>query len=459
MEFMDGTTRAYVANKDKEQTLAISGKLNVKAIDNNNIETIATATVNADGSPATNMAEVRTTKYEKSTQDKITVNATENGKAAISKESDGSYTITVTPDNGFELDTIKGTKTQVSNADSGSEDQSMLTPVEGKTNVYKIEKAKIDALGENETITVQVTFKGLKRKVTLGDEFKDYIQKSMLSQDKVFLTYEDNIITTGSVEAKQADAVYVTIAPNDGFKVQDGSLYYSKADGSEKTPISVKDTGARNTYGFFVPGNDVVIHATLIRSDEQGRAKNADGKGIGVGAAIIISNIDYVTEAYIGGKVTAEAASADIIADHTEKRLNAAVAGTDPINTPAGMSNAGRTPTVNNTSVDAAVIIVFDDAEINAGVAEGAKITTKDSGNLTVHGTSATDTRSEASGYAAGDQTAVGATVVINVAESNVTAYMDGAATLGGNLDLKGYTYDQDIANAVATAVGADIAR
>ena len=37
---MDGTTRAYVANNDKDQTLEISGKLNVKAIDNNNIETI-----------------------------------------------------------------------------------------------------------------------------------------------------------------------------------------------------------------------------------------------------------------------------------------------------------------------------------------------------------------------------------------------------------------------------------
>ena len=202
-----------------------------------------------------------------------------------------------------------------------------------------------------------------------------------------------------------------------------------------------------------------MIHATLIRSDTQGRAKNADGKGIGVGAAIIFSNIDYVTEAYIGKRVTAEAGSADIIADHTEKRLNAAVAGTDPMNTPAGMSNAGRTPTVNNVSVDAAVIIVFDEADVSAGVNDGAKITTKDSGNLTIHGTSTTDTKSEASGYAAGDQTAVGATVVVNFAESEIKAFMDGTANIGGNLDLKGYTYDQDIANAVATAIGADIAR
>src|SRR5699024_8088062 len=66
---------------------------------------------------------------------------------------------------------------------------------------------------------------------------------------------------------------------------------------------------------------------------------------------------------------------------------------------------------------------------------------------------------STASGFAVGDQAAVGAAVGVNLANSDVRAAFLGDGTVAGKAQIEAITSNEDEASGLATVVGADLDR
>ena len=256
-------------------------------------------------------------------------------------------------------------------------------------------------------------------------------------------------------------------------------------------------------------------------ADAQTAVQNKDGTGktVGVGASFAFTYGEDNILAYIGENRVVTAGALAVRAEAAGRVKTASVSGTDPMtggNAQAGAAaNQGNTQQSTNQetgtgssskakdiSLDASVAISILENEVKAGIAPTAVITTtgedvfavpaeekkKEAGdeagegshngqagsgdsadagsrqeekqyNFLLYAGEKAASEVKASGFAMGSSTAVGAAVAVNIVDTGVSADFSGTGTVSGSALVLAKSHSEDVSDAIATAVGADIQR
>lgn len=279
------------------------------------------------------------------------------------------------------------------------------------------------------------------------------ITKAIIA-DRSALTEGNDINITGDIiiTADGAQRVYTTAS--------------SSADGKGKANKNKAATG----------GSTSTNNGTSKTGGTSGTTSSS--KTVGVGAAFALGVADLTVHAGIGNYRKVEGASIKITAKARNDLDTVSVAGTDPIGRSnaisEGSSGSGTpagTTTAKDISVDASVAVSLIQNDVKAYVGQGAVIKTTaaedtietgNSGekvNFYLYAYQSGETNTNASGFAVGNTSSVGAAVALNIALSEVYALFAGEGDISGKAKLAAATYNEDNANALATAMGADLDR
>ena len=289
------------------------------------------------------------------------------------------------------------------------------------------------------------------------------------------------------LQAREGETVKITIARKEGRKVTGVGYSWKDADGKthdvELNGTSIGKAGADKAFTLVSSNKDEYIYSITMPAgeitdivvvfeagkedgadDSETSAKDEDGKTVGVGAAFSIVYGGTEVNALVG-KREINAGDIGVTAATTHKEDVSAAAGTDPVGEKTDEDD------IKDVGVDASIALNILDNEIKAAISAGSDITTtgyttgegdaqvtKD-GDLTVTAKEDSTTETTSSAFAVGGKTAVGATVAVNIAITEVTAEMAGTANITGSAAIAGSSHSEDTTKAMATAMGADIAR
>ncbi|MBR3018101.1 MAG: hypothetical protein IKH57_13675 [Clostridia bacterium] len=272
--------------------------------------------------------------------------------------------------------------------------------------------------------------------------------------EKVTVKAGDSESTGESLSAHVGDKVEIKVEKKEGRKVSKMLYGFTDTDGVYKeiqlAPGSETDTEI--TYTFDMPAAHITDFKAVFDSDSGESAKDGTGKSIGVGAAFSMVYGESKTAAEIGTRVSVEAGTLTVTAqsDHGEDIEGAA--GTDPLLNETDPEQAKK------TAVDASVALNILDNGIQAKVAGGMTVNVT-AGDLNVTAREESLTETTASAFSVGGKTAVGATAAVNIANTAVKAEMSADAAVAGGANVSARSDSQDVTKAIATALGADIAR
>ena len=305
-----------------------------------------------------------------------------------------------------------------------------------------------------------------------------------LETGAVTVSVKDREAENGTITARQGETVQIRVARAEGRKVSavgyswkdaDGKVHDVELNGSgtsgkEKAFTQVVSNGEEFIYTFSMPAGEVTDIVVAFEKGEdseagnsQTSAKDENGKSVGVGAAFSMVYGDTKINAEIGKRsgsgVTAGELTVKASSDHAEDIASAA--GSDPLEDGTDMEST------KDFSLDASVALNILDTAVLAGVNSGTSVKTtgygageeaKD-GDLRVSASENAVTETHSSSFAVGGSTAVGASVAINIASSAVNAQLAGGAAAAGSATIEANSHSEDTTRAVATAMGADIAR
>ena len=195
----------------------------------------------------------------------ITVAKVQNGQVTVDPTAayEGeTVTITATPSEGFEVDTVK-----VTYAGENEGDPAVDVTVD-KDNTFTM-PAK--------DVTVTVTFK----KAEAPQNYKITVNKS-----------ENGTVTASKAEAAEGDEITLTVKPAQGYKL--GTLTYTVG---EANPVNI--TGNK----FTMPAGDVVINATFTLNERHISFTYGEPAN-GVVKATVEGSDEAVTKVAVGAKVT-----------------------------------------------------------------------------------------------------------------------------------------------------------
>ena len=289
-----------------------------------------------------------------------------------------------------------------------------------------------------------------------------------MEEGAVTITAKDGTVENDTLRTHIGDKVEVKVANEKGRKIA-GIGYSYKDDEGQVHDISLAKSSATKTetvFLFNMPGFDVVDFVVQFDDDtgEENRsetaAQDATGKCVGVGAAfsMIYGNSDV--HALIGtrgsGADGLKAGALTLTATSAHQEDVASAAGTDPL---TGQWNADA---AKKTGADAAVSLNILDNSIAAGITGSMPIhvgTAEKEGDLRIEATEDSVSESNASSFAVGGSTAMGATAAIDISDSQVRAILKPGAVVRGQVLISAESHSEDTTSAVATALGADIAR
>ena len=224
-------------------------------------------------------------------------------------------------------------------------------------------------------------------------------------------------------------------------------------------------------------------NATDSANNSQNGSSNADaGKSVGVGAAVALSFADLTSNAGIGSGWTVTAKDLVMNSTAVNNVETTSVSGTDPLGRSEDPTDKKEEEDKEKTeeekkaeeekkkaeeeakaakamdyAVDASVSVTLIQNSVKSYLAENSVITL--TGNLNMLSSQAGETNTNASGFAMGRATAVGAAVAINLAFSDVLTQVLGSGTVAGSASVDAKTENQDDTNAVALAMGAEMER
>ncbi len=250
--------------------------------------------------------------------------------------------------------------------------------------------------------------------------------------------------------------------------VHDVEINPSQDSGKEKAFTLVSSNEKEIIYTIQMPDADISdIMVSFVEGTDETKndnskttAKDGSGKGVGVGAAFSMVYGDNEVSAQVGSRGTIHVGELTVSSTSDHKEDIASAAGSDPL--------AGETDLTNTKgfSLDASVALNILDNDIKAIVKKGTRIVTsgygegdeKKEGNLTVTAKEDAKTETNSSSFAVGGSTAVGASVAVNIASSAVRAETQDAS-VAGRAQVSAVSHSEDDTHAIATAMGADIAR
>ncbi|MBR2571410.1 MAG: hypothetical protein IKE30_04710 [Clostridia bacterium] len=281
--------------------------------------------------------------------------------------------------------------------------------------------------------------------------------KGQVPDGAVSVTVEgrDDPVKDGKLSARTTDTVKIAINKSKIQGLRVDAITYFIGSEMHEVPLSSTENGDEIVFTFSMPAKDVTgILVEMDKAEEaesnenKTAATDSKGRSVGVGASFAMVYGDSGVSA--GIKRDAEAGTAKVSAESDHKEETVTVSGTDPLSGEQDMDATKK------TAVDASVALDILDNEIRASLTGTVK-TTKGDLDLTAKETGISDT--QASGYAVGSTTAIGAAAAVNIASSDVTAEAEKDLTAAGAVKAEATSHSEDTTKAFATAMGADIAR
>ena len=464
---VNADTRAAV---NSGSALNIAGDATVDAREARRVTTAASAALDANGNADTNKGAGR--KEEKDTAGSDAAQTVHLGEqlevkaaagATLAQDASDKDIVWITPRDGWKIaagaDKAKWSYTNDKGEEKTGKLQVYSKKVNGETRYYVKASDATTANGKLTTITVTPeedlhTITGLDAiNLSENDATKGKVPDGAVS---VTVDGRDEAVKDGKLSARVTDTVKISIDKTKlkGLKVD--SIDYITADGKiHEVPLSSTENGNQIVFTFTMPAQNVTgILVEVDEADEnnsnasQTAATDSKGRSVGVGASFAMVYGDSSVKAEINRNVTAGALTVNAESDHVEN--TSSVSGTDAL---TGESNIDA---MKKTSVDASVALDILDNAVSA-ILTGTATTTKGDLALTAGENAVSETR--ASGYAVGSETAVGAAAAVNIASSAVNAEATKDLTVAGSAKVDANSHSEDVTRALATAMGADIAR
>ena len=259
----------------------------------------------------------------------------------------------------------------------------------------------------------------------------------------------------GASDVGVAGSVAITVLNSDtGTEITDGTGRVTTAgdmtmQASERRSVNNVASGAVDEKGN--------ADANKSAAESTGNKENNTEKSVGVGAAFSMVYGDSAVNTGIG-KRSITAGSLNMTAGSEHREDIASAAGTDPVSDGVDESQ------VKKYSFDASAALNILDNSIQSTVADGAVVRTMGNkngsdGSLTLKADEKSITETTSSAFTVSGKTAVGASTAINLASSDVGAKLIPGAAAEGSVDLEAASHSEDTTSAIATAMGADIAR
>ena len=381
--------------------------------------------------------------------------------AELQQDASDKNIVWITPRDGYKI-TAGADKAAWSYTDNGEEKTGKIQvyskTVDGETKYYVKASDATTAKGKLTTVTITPeedlhTISGLDA-INLSE---DDATKGKVPDGAVSVTVQgrDEAVKEGKLSAKATDTVKISIDKTKLTGLQVDSINYITADGKiHAVPLSATENGNEIMFTFAMPAQNVTgILVEVDKAEENANAgktaaTDSRGRSVGVGASFSMVYGDSGVSAQINRGVTAGSLTVNAESDHAENTVS--VSGTD------ALSGELNIDAMKKTSVDASVALDILDNQVSASL-NGAANTTQGDLALTAGENAVTDTR--ASGYAVGSQTAVGAAVAVNIASSAVNVKAEEDLTVAGSAKIDASSHSEDVTRALATAMGADIAR
>ena len=463
---LNANTTAVVKNGG---ALSITGEAAVDAREARRVTTVASAALdqhgNADKNKDAGSKEQKDTVGGNAAMSTVHLGEQLEVKSApgaeLQQDASDQNIVWITPRDGYKI-TAGADQAAWSYTDNGEEKTGKIQiyskTVDGETKYYVKASEAATADGKLTTVTVIPeedlhTISGLDA-INLSE---DEATKGKVPDGTVSVTVEgrDEAVQDGKLSAKVTDTVKISIDKTKLTGLQVDSIDYITADGKiHAVPLSATENGNEIVFTFAMPAQNVTgILVEVDTAEENANASktaatDSKGRSVGVGASFSMVYGDSGVTARIDRGVTAGSLTVSAESDHAEN--TASVSGTDAL---TGELNIDA---MKKTSVDASVALDILDNQVSASL-NGAATTTQGDLALTAGENAVSDTR--ASGYAVGSQTAVGAAVAVNIASSAVNVQAEEDLTVAGSAKIDASSHSEDVTHALATAMGADIAR
>jgi hypothetical protein len=177
-------------------------------------------------------------------------------------------------------------------------------------------------------------------------------------------------------------------------------------------------------------------------SDKGKSASEATATAVGVGASFTLNISSLTTKAYIEAAKVTSSKDVKIEAKENIERKLYSVAGTDPF-TKGATANKG---------VDASVSINISNDEVTAFAEKNIEIAAD--GAFKEASSHKANTRVKASGFAVGNQAAIGASIALNISNATVESRFIGNAAAEDGISITSKTEDVDYSTSLASAMG-----
>ena len=477
---LNAATKATLAENGGAVT--VTGDTEVKAEELRSVRNVASAALDTEGKADANKAE------EKSANKDVG-----SGSDAESVASAGHAKLTVGP----------GGTAEILQGDKADDKPKMYITLKEGYELPKDQKANYsyaDGNGKEITGTIEIQKDGQGRwyvdpksgdlakvdgktdvaiKITPAETLKTIAKPSVLTDGQV--NVREGAVTVGvegreaekdTLSARPGETVEIRIEKGAGRKVSQVGYSWKDAEGKQhdielntskdskksKEFTLVSSNEKEYIYRFNMPAGTVTDVVVALEKgeaedaeDAKTAAKDGSGKRVGVGAAFSMIYGDSAVTADVGKRgITAGALS--VTAGSVHKENVASAAGTDPL---------GGTLDIDQTkqfALDAAVSLNMLDNAVQAGAKTGSTIQTQ-KGNLTVTAKENSVTETTSGSFAVGDRTAIGASVAVNIASTGVKVNLASGATVAGDATIGATSHSEDTTTALATAMGADVAR
>ena len=509
------TTTAEIADSASGVNITGDGMLSVKASELRRIRTHATASVDARGEADNDLGAGKTEDSETgggaaarktaTYQDKVTVTTGVGGSAHFETgDTEDDLMVMLDVEEGYTLK--EGDEIPISFKDKGSEDEDQAKAVilkrgdsfyiEPMKEIKDFDKSYQNADIKDLLINIEVEFDEVLHKV-VKPGIKDAAGAKDLDASALSVSVEGREEKDGGTTARVGEVVRLKVDrnKNEGSKVKGVEVTYKDAKGVQHTEtldtavVQLSANKDEIVYGFAMPNCDIGSITVIYEEGEDDRAsdtesEDANGRSIGVGAAVAFAYGGSDVKAWIGKReegVTAGTVAVRASVEHGQE--NFSTAGTDPFEG----TNTDK-DSEKDTGLDAAVSVFIVDNDVKAGIAGGTNVTTTakndaelkpsfsvnaandgdddkteavevTSGAVVVQASESGRTETKASAFATGSNTAVGASVAVNVAISDIKAEVGGRVNASGAVKVKADSASADETWSMATAMGADVQR
>ncbi|MBR3018685.1 MAG: hypothetical protein IKH57_16665 [Clostridia bacterium] len=469
---VSGSVAITVLNAENSASIAdgaaitVTGDMTVEAKELRSVNNVASAVTDKKGKAVANKnagsAETKDAgggseaeSIDKNKNDTVKLTVGVGGTAQIVDKEQNRPRVYIDLKDGYKMP--EGNKVDYSFDDgSGFEKTGTLTAQKDEngrwyvdTNSNELSKGILTSLVSLKVTPVAIDYK-VPTPTVLSTEGED--------SGKVKVKVGDGEAKGESQTAHVGDKVELKVEKKAGRAVSKLSCVYQDKDGNDKELQLARgtETDKEVTYVFNMPAGNiekfVVAFDSTSEQNSESSAKDGNGKRVGVGAAFSMVYGESITAAEIGKRGAVDAGALSVTASSEHEEDIAGAAGTDPLLDEQDLEKTKK------TAVDASVALNILDNDIKAAIAAGMTVSTRQ-GDLTVSAAEISVTATTASAFSVGDRTAVGATAAVNIANTAVKAEILADAEAAGNAAVSAYSHSEDTTKAIATAMGADIAR